>query len=45
MGPIPHNMNSRVLKRLSQCFTHRDNPYENENPNIAFQRNLDEMPE
>ena len=43
IGPIPHNMNSRVLKGLSQSFTHRDNPHGNKNPNIAFQRDLDEI--
>ena len=43
IGPIPHSMNSRVLKGLSQSFTHRDNPHGNKNPNIAFQRDLDEI--
>ena len=43
IGPIPHNMNSRVLKGLSQSFTNRDNPHGNRNPNIAFQRDLDEL--
>ena len=28
--------------RLAQSFTHRDNPYGNSNPNIAFQRDLGE---
>jgi len=36
-------MNKRVLKSLSQSFTHRDNPYGHGNSNIAFQRDLDEM--
>ena len=44
IGPIPHSMNSRVLKGLSQSFTHRDNPNWNKNPNITFQRDLDELP-
>jgi hypothetical protein len=42
-GPIPHSMNSRVLKGLSQSFAHRDNPHGNRNPNIAFQRDFDEL--
>jgi hypothetical protein len=43
IGPIPHSMNERVLKRLSQSFTHRDNTHGHENSNIAFQRDLDEL--
>jgi hypothetical protein len=42
IGPIPRNQQPRVLKSLAQSFTHRDNPYGNSNPNIAFQRDLDE---
>jgi len=26
IGPIPHNLQPRILKSLSQSFTHRDNP-------------------
>ena len=33
----------RVLTSLSQSFTHRDNPHGNFNPNIAYQRDLDEL--
>ena len=40
--PIPRNLKPRILKSLAQAFTHRDNPYGNSNPNIAFQRDLDE---
>ncbi len=36
VGPIPRNLNRRILKSLSKSSTHRDNP------NIAFQRDLDE---
>ena len=36
-------MNIRVLKSLSQSFTHRDNPFGNRNHNIAFQRDLDDF--
>jgi hypothetical protein len=43
LGPIPRFLNSRVLKSLSQSFTHRDDPHGNSNPNIAFQRVLDEL--
>ena len=43
IGPIPRNVNIRVLKSLSQSFTHRDNPFGNRNPNIAFQRDLDDL--
>jgi len=43
IGPIPRNMNIRVLKSLSQSFTHRDNPFGNRNHNIAFQRDLDDF--
>ena len=42
IGPIPRNLQTRTLTRLAQSFTHRDNPYGNSNPNIAFQRDLDE---
>ena len=45
IGPIPRNLQTRILTRLAQSFTHRDNPYENSNPNIAFQRDLDEAME
>ena len=43
IGPIPHSMNERVLKSLSQSFTHRDNPHGHGNSNIAFQRDLDKL--
>jgi hypothetical protein len=43
IGPIPRNLNTRILKTLAQSFTYRDNPYENSNPNIAFQRDLNEL--
>ena len=43
IGPIPRNMNIRVLKSLSQSFTHSDNPFGNRNPNMAFQRDLDDL--
>ena len=43
IGPIPRNLNKLVLTSLSQSFTHRDNPHETSNPNIAFQRDLDEL--
>ena len=43
IGPIPRNLNKRVLTSLSQSFTHRDNPHGTSNPNIAFQRDLDEL--
>ena len=43
IGPIPRNLNKRVLTSLSQSFTHRDNPHGNSNPNKAFQRDLDEF--
>ena len=43
IGPIPHSMNERVLKSLSQSFTHRDNSHGHSNSNIAFQRDLDEI--
>ena len=36
-------MNERVLKSLSQSFTHRDNPYGHGNSNITFQQDLDEL--
>ncbi len=42
IGPISHSMNTRVLRALTQSFTHRDNPHGNRNSNIAFQRDLDE---
>ena len=45
IGPIPRNLQTRILTRLAQSFTHRDNPYVNFNPNIAFQRDLDEAME
>ena len=38
-------MQTRILTRLAQSFTHRDNPYGNSNPNIASQRDLDEAME
>ena len=41
-GRTPRNLQPRILKSLTQSFTHRDNPYGNSNPNIAFQRDLDE---
>ena len=43
IGPIPHSMNERVLKSLSQSFTHRDNPHGHGSAKIAFQRDLDEL--
>jgi hypothetical protein len=43
--PIPRNLQPRILKSLAQSFTHRENPYGNSNPNIAFQRDLDEAME
>jgi hypothetical protein len=43
IGPINRNLYRRVLKSLSQFYTHRDNPHGNSNPNIAFQRDLDEL--
>jgi len=43
IGPIPHSMNERVLKGLSQSFTHRDNLYGHGNSNIAFLRDLEEL--
>ena len=27
IGPIPRNLNKRILKSLSKSFTHRDNPH------------------
>jgi hypothetical protein len=45
IGPIPRKLQPRILKSLAQAFTHRDNPYGNSNPNIAFQRDLDEAME
>ncbi len=42
IGPIPHSMNTRVLRALAQSFTHRNNPHGNRNSNIAFQHDLDE---
>jgi hypothetical protein len=45
IGPIPRNLQPRIIKSLAQSFTHRDNPYGNSNPNIAFQRDLDEAME
>ena len=45
IGPIPRNLQPRILKSLAQSFTHRGNPYGNSNPNIAFQRDLDEAME
>jgi hypothetical protein len=45
IGPILRNLQPRILKSLAQSFTHRDNPYWNSNPNIAFQRDLDEAME
>ena len=38
IGPIPRNLNKRVLTSLSQSFTHRDNPH-----GSSFQRDLDEL--
>ena len=43
IGPIPRNLQTRILTRLAQSFTHRDNPYGNSN--IAFQRDWDEAME
>jgi hypothetical protein len=43
IGPIPHSMNERVLKGLSQTFINRDNHYGHRNSNIAFQHDLDEL--
>jgi len=45
IDPIPRNLQPRILNSLAQSFTHRDNPYVNSNPNIAFQRDLDEAME
>ena len=45
IGPMPRHLQPRILKSLAQSFTHRDNPYGNSNPNIAFQRDLDEAME
>jgi hypothetical protein len=45
IGPIPRNLQPRILKSLAQSFTHHDNPNGNSNPNIAFQRDLDEAME
>ena len=45
IGPIPRNLQTRILTRLAQSFIHRDNPYGNSNPNIAFQRDLDQTME
>ena len=42
LGPIPHSMNTRVLRALAQSFTHRDNPHGNRSSNITFQCDLDE---
>ena len=36
-------LNKRVLTSLPQSFTYRDNPHGTSNPNIAFQRDLDEL--
>ena len=45
IGPIPRNLQPRILKSLAQSFTHRDNPYGNSNPNIALKRDLEEAME
>ena len=40
-----YNSLSAWILSLSQSFTHRDNPDGTSNPNIAFQRDLDELVE
>ena len=40
---VPENSRQKVVKGLSGCFTHRDNPHRNNGPNEHFQRKLDEL--
>ena len=43
IGPIPYINNYDVLKDLSRCFTHKDNPAGTTKSNIQFQRDLSTM--
>jgi hypothetical protein len=43
IGPVPENRRYKIVKSLSGCFTHRDNPHRSKTPNEHFQRELDEL--
>jgi hypothetical protein len=43
IGPVPETRRYKIVKSLSGCFTHRDNPHRSKTPNEHFQRELDEM--
>ena len=43
IGPMPETRRYKIVKSLSGCFTHRDNPHRSKTPNEHFQRELDEM--
>ena len=43
IGPVPETRRYKIVKSLSGCFTHRDNPHRSKIPNEHFQRELDEM--
>ena len=42
-GTVPDNNRIKIVKGLSGCFTHRDNPHQNNGHNAHFQRKLDEL--
>ena len=43
VGPFPYLQSREVLKDLARCFTNRSNPWNNDKPNINFQRYLNLM--
>ena len=43
IGPVPENRRYKIIKSLSGCFTHRDNPHRSKTSNENFQRELDEL--
>ena len=43
IGPVPETRRYKIVKSLSGCFTHRDNPHRSKTSNEHFQRELDEM--
>jgi len=43
IGPVPETRRYKIVKGLSGCFTHRDNPHRSKTPSEHFQRELDEL--
>ena len=43
IGPVPEIRRYKIVKSLSGCFTHRDNPHRSKTSNEHFHRELDEI--